>query len=283
MMTSRMNRKAKMIEKSLEILDVFFSLGSYTMNVIVVTRSGEFTMQIGFSESVFDIKRRIEQGLGIEVSTQILTVYGLELIDGLDMGDYPIIVEGTRIDLNIKNKEVVIEVDPNRIQIVLLISKRKAIVEVDRTETVASLKEKIHGIDGSPIKRTVLSFSGIEMNENYRSLCEYGICEGSEVSVFYRNVNHPIRGDQPSARRLSLVVQTTSVLNSARIPLEMFESNTIRDIRRVLLDGKMLPQDDYFFIHKQRIMQDDCSLRWHGVEDGDFLYVFKGTVSRDQY
>ncbi|KAI3986617.1 hypothetical protein MKX01_014155 [Papaver californicum] len=214
-------------------------------------------MEIGFSESVLEIKRRIEQGLGIEVSTQILTVCGLELIDGLDMGDYPIIVEGTRIDLNMKKKELVIEIDPNRIQI------------------------KIHGIDGSPIKRTVLSFSGIEMNENYRSLCEYGICQGSEVSVFYRNVNHPIRGDQPSARRLNLVVQSTSVLNSARIPLEMFESNTVREIRQVLLDGKILPQDDYFFIHKQRIMQDDCSLHWHGVEDGDFLYVFKGTVSRE--
>ncbi|KAI3948771.1 hypothetical protein MKX01_022185, partial [Papaver californicum] len=50
------------------------------------------------------------------------------------MGDYPIIAEGTRIDLNMKKKELVIEIDPNRIQI-LLISKRKTIFKVDRTET----------------------------------------------------------------------------------------------------------------------------------------------------
>ncbi|KAI3948772.1 hypothetical protein MKX01_022186 [Papaver californicum] len=113
------------------------------------------------------------------------------------------------------------------------------------------------------------------LNENYRSLCEYGICQGSEVSVFYRNANHPVRGDQPSARRLNLVAQTTSVLNSARTPLEMFESNTVREIRQVLSDGKILPQDDYFFIHKQRIMQDDSSLHWHGVEDGIFCMFLK--------
>ncbi|KAI3834858.1 hypothetical protein MKW98_015971 [Papaver atlanticum] len=144
-------------------------------------------MEIGFSESVLEIKQKIEQDLGIEVPTQNIRVYGLELIDGLDMGDYPIIGEGTRIDLNIKKKELVIEIDPYRIQIVLMISKWKTIIEVDRTEM---------------------------MNENYRSLCEYGICQRSEVSEFYRNVNHPTRSDQPSAKRLSLVVQTTAVLNS---------------------------------------------------------------------
>jgi hypothetical protein len=30
-------------------------------------------------------------------------------------------------------------------------------------------------------------------------------------------------------------------------------------------------------------MRDSCSLRWHGVDNGDSLYVFKGTVSRSWY
>ncbi|OVA11143.1 Ubiquitin domain [Macleaya cordata] len=251
------------------------------MKVIIVSRTGEFSMEIGLKEPVLRIKQMIEQLLGVEVETQTLTVYGFELIDGLDMEDYPIVVEGTKIDLTIKDKELGIELDRNRIQITLKISRRRMNMDVDRTETVGSLKEKIHIIDGSSIKRLALSFSGIEMDENYRCLCEYGICEGSEISVFYKNVNLR-RADQPSARRLSLVVQTSSsLLNSAKIPLEMMESSTIREMRQILLDEKILPQDDYFFIHKQRIMQDDCSIRWHGVEDGDFLYVFKGTVSRE--
>ncbi|OVA08208.1 Ubiquitin domain [Macleaya cordata] len=267
------------------------------MKVIIITITGEFAMEIGLKEPVLGIKQRIEQLLGVEVATQTLTVYGLELIDGLDMDDYPIVVEGTKIDLTIEDKQLAVELDVNRIQITLKISRRRINMEVDRTETVGSLKEKIHIIDGSSLKRLALSFSGIEMDENYRCLCEYGICEGSEISVSYKNeygicegseisvsyknANHR-RVDMPSARRLSLVVQTSSsLLNSAKIPLEMMKSCTIREMRQILLDEKILPQNDYFFIHKQRIMQDDCSLRWHGVEDGDFLYVFKGTVSRE--
>ena len=67
---------------------------------------------------------------------------------------------------------------------------------------------------------------------------------------------------------------SSSLLNGVSIPLEMKDSNTVNDLR------KMLPMDDYIFIHKQRIMRDNCSLRWHGAEDGDYLFVFKGTVSR---
>lgn len=59
-------------------------------------------------------------------------------------------------------------------------------------------------------------------------------------------------------------------------------SSNVNELRELLLSGKILPLDDYLFIHKQRIMRDCSSLRWHGVEAGDFLYVFKGTVTRGE-
>ncbi|TQD85237.1 hypothetical protein C1H46_029156 [Malus baccata] len=60
--------------------------------------------------------------------------------------------------------------------------------------------------------------------------------------------------------------------------LEVEDVSTVNELRQLLLSRKILPTDDYLFIHKQRIMRDNCSLRWHGVGDGDFLYAFKGTV-----
>ncbi|KAM1078285.1 hypothetical protein FF1_025431 [Malus domestica] len=60
--------------------------------------------------------------------------------------------------------------------------------------------------------------------------------------------------------------------------LEVEDVSTVNELRQLLLSRKILPTDDYLFIHNQRIMRDNCSLRWHGVGDGDFLYVFKGTV-----
>ncbi|KAJ7948173.1 Polyubiquitin-like protein [Quillaja saponaria] len=218
--------------------------------------------------------------LGVPVASQILAVCGWELIDELDMEDYPIVNEGTKIDLTIKSMEPLPN-HCNKMHIIVKFSARQINVEVDRTDTVRSLKEKIHIMDGTPIKRMSLFVLGRELEEDFRNLSDYGIHEFSEVTVFLKTMNR--LKDEPPSRKLSLVVQTSSsLLNAATIPLEMKDTSTVNDLRQLLLSRKILPIDDYLFIHKQRIMRDNCSLRWHGVENGDSLYVFKGTVSQSE-
>ncbi|XP_041009325.1 uncharacterized protein LOC121253368 [Juglans microcarpa x Juglans regia] len=251
------------------------------MRVIVVTRAHQFVIEVGLQEPVLEIKRKIEQLFGVPVASQTLSVLGWELMDGLDMEDYPIVTEGTKIDLTIKSLLLLPPLNHcSRIQIVLKFSARQFNIEVDATETVRSLKEKIHIMDGTPLKRMSLFYSGMEL-EDFRNLNEYGVREFSEIVVFLKSMQNRMSDEPPSAR-LSLLVQTSSsLLNAARIPLEMIkDSCTVNELRQILLSREILPIDDYLFIHKQRIMRDNCSLRWHGVENGDCLYVFKGTVSQ---
>ena len=196
------------------------------------------------------------------------------------MEDYAIVIEGTKIDLTIKSMIMLPPLSHcSKIQIIVKFRARWFNMEVDTTDTVRSLKEIIHVMDGTPIKRMLLFYSGIELEEDFRNLSEYGICEFSEILVFLETM-HRLR-DEPPSGRLSLVVQTSSsLLNAANIPLEMKDSSTVNDLRQLLLSRKILPIDEYLFIHKQRIMRDNCSLQWHGVENGDSLYVFKGTISQ---
>lgn len=252
------------------------------MRIIIVACGHEFALEVGLQEPVLEIKMKIQQLLGIPIAAQTLAVSDWELVDGLDMEDYPIVTEGTRIDLTTKPLFESPLNPPGKIQIIIKFSSRKFNIEVDRTETVRSLKEKIHIVDGTPIRRMLLFFSGIELDDDFRNLSEYGIHEFSEIIVFLKTMNR-LR-DNPPVRKISMTVQTSSsLLNAASIPLEMQDSSTLNDLRQLLLSIKILPQDDYIFIHKQRIMRDNCSLRWHGVENGDVLYVFKGTVSRGGY
>lgn len=254
-----------------------------TMRVIICMWEHEFFIEVGFQEPVIEIKRKIEQLLGVAIAAQSLTVSGIELLDGLDMEDYPIVTEGTKIDLTIKSMEPLVnQYCSCKIQIVVKFSARQHYIEVDKTETVRSLKEKIHIVDGTPIRRMSLFISGKEMEDDFRNLSEYGICEFSEIHVFLKNVNR-MKDIEPTSKSLSLVVQTSSsLLDGASIPLEMIDSSTVNELRQLLLSRKVLPMDDYLFIHRQRIMRDNCSLRWHGVEDGDILYVFKGNVIRSE-
>ncbi|XP_065863457.1 uncharacterized protein [Euphorbia lathyris] len=247
------------------------------MKVVIVAWGREFPLQVGAEEAVVEIKRKIELLFGVPVSAQTLAVFGWELVDGLDMEDYPIISEATKIDLTINPMSMSMSpLCTRKIQVTVKFSSWQINVEVNKNDTVRSLKEKIHILHGTPIKRMSLFYSGKELDEDFRNLNEYGINELSEIIVFIKTMS------LISARNLSIVVQTSScLLNSARIPLEMKDSSTINDLTRLLFSRKILPEDDYLFIHKQRIMRDNCSLGWHGVENGDYLYVFKGTVTRN--
>ncbi|XP_071700648.1 ubiquitin-like domain-containing protein [Rutidosis leptorrhynchoides] len=247
------------------------------MKIHILTRAYVLTIEVAMQETILEIKRKVENCLGIPISSQTLSVCDWELLDGLDLDDYPIVTEGTKIDLTI-NHIPSLEYR-TQIQITVKFSSRKHNIEVDKTETVGSLKEKIHIIDGTPIKQMRLFFSGVEMDEDFRNLSDYGVSDFSEIVVFLRSMSRSVA--EPPSRKLGFVVQTSSaLLDSTCFPLEMKDSSTVQELRESLLSRKLLPMDDYILIHKQRIMRENCSLRWHGVENGDYLYIFKGTVSR---
>ncbi|CAI0550580.1 unnamed protein product [Linum tenue] len=255
--------------------------------VTIVACSHEFPIEISDREPVLEIKRKMEQLLGVPVPAQTLSIFGWELIDGLDMEDYPIVTHGTRIDLTVKptSKKIPITVK--------LPSRHVTTVEVDTSDTVRSLKEKIHVVaaPSSGTTRMSLFYSGVELEDDFRNLSEYGVHEFAEIVVFVKPMGRPKGGGGgmgreasggPGDRALRLVVQTAScLLNGASIPVELEDSSTVSDLRELLLRSKSgLPRDDYIFIHRQRIMRENCSLRWHGVQNGEVVYVFKGTVSR---
>ncbi|KAG8364606.1 hypothetical protein BUALT_Bualt18G0014700 [Buddleja alternifolia] len=248
------------------------------MKIIIVTKSYEFSIDVGTQEPIKEIKKKIQHFLGVSIDSQILKVCDWELIDGLDLDDYPLISDGTKMYLSTKYTPPLLP-QPSKMKITVKFSARKIDIEVDKTDTLKSLKEKIHIVDGTPIRRMPLFFNGTEMEDEFRSLSDYGINESSEIIVYLKNMGRVV-GDLPT-RRVGVVVQTSSsLMNSAKIAVEMNDTSRVDELRQMLLERRMLPLDDYIFIHKQRIMRDDCSLRWHGVENGDYLYVFKGSVSR---
>ncbi|EYU43505.1 hypothetical protein MIMGU_mgv1a021438mg, partial [Erythranthe guttata] len=62
-----------------------------------------------------------------------------------------------------------------KMKITVQFTARKIQIDVDETDTVRSLKEKIHIVEGTPMRRMTLFFNGTEMEDDFRSLNEYGV------------------------------------------------------------------------------------------------------------
>ncbi|KAL5206478.1 hypothetical protein ABZP36_034687 [Zizania latifolia] len=67
------------------------------------------------------------------------------------------------------------------------------------------------------------------------------------------------------------------------VGLEVSDLLAVKELRAELGAGAAklpLPKDGgYFFIYKQNVMEEDRTLRWHDVKNGDTIEIFNGQVT----
>ncbi|KAF5176727.1 Nuclear transport factor 2 (NTF2) family protein [Thalictrum thalictroides] len=160
---------------------------------------------------------------------------------------------------------------------------------MEATDSVHKLKEKIHVAAGLPLNRLSVIFNGNELNDN-RLLEEYTIPNLSEIIAVLRpspsssstpqlsNNNGNGNGNGSSAKRLKLMVLPKG--GAQKVQVEVNASDNVGELKKELqkLQNQMnfsLPNEGYFFIYKQNVMDDDRTFRWHDVKQGDAFGLHK--------
>ncbi|EYU34529.1 hypothetical protein ABFS82_11G104700 [Erythranthe guttata] len=270
-------------------MDVFFqpSLGN------------PFDIEVGYFDTVLEIKEKIHKQKGIPISTQTLVFNGAILQDNLNVHDSDIL-DRSRIHLLLPSDAIAAAVDSpptsssskKKIQLLLKMPPPKSAitVEMDLDETIQRLKEKIHEcMEGVPIARlAVVHANGIELHD-HKTVRECELSDKSELNVGIRssprrtssrsssgNTSGGIGGGGPGKLRICVLNKG----GNEKIPVEVNGSNSVGELRMKLQKMKLdLPQEGYFFIYKQNVMDDDRSFRWHRVVQGDVIEIFGGSVT----
>nr|GMC98948.1 ubiquitin-like protein-NEDD8-like protein RUB3 [Ipomoea batatas] len=204
-------------------------------------RGTQFTIEIGYFDTVQEIKEKVQKYQGIPASTQTLVFNGNVLQD----------------DLNVHSSEI-----------------------LDRSH-------KIEEADGIPVSRITVYANGSELLDD-RTLHDYELSDHSEVEVSFKplpattTTSSGSSGNTNSSKRLRITV--LSQCETKKIPMEMNPSENVGELRKELERLKEqwqleLPDDGYFFIYKQNVMDDDRSFRWHNVGQGDTIEIFNGSVT----
>ncbi|GMN49818.1 hypothetical protein TIFTF001_018980 [Ficus carica] len=145
---------------------------------------------------------------------------------------------------------------------------------MDINDTVLKLKERILEADTGLVSSSLtwskltVRYKGQEL-EDSRRLREYEVSEDSEMEVRVRKV-----------KRMNVFVQ--SKCETKKIPVWVNPSDNVEVLKPLLkkmneeYDFPLPPE--YFFIHKQDVMDNDKSFRWNRVAQGDIIDVFPGSV-----
>lgn len=263
------------------------------MDVIFEPQRGRpFSIEVGFFDTVLEIKEKIQKYQGIPTNKQTLVFNGQVLQDDHDV-EHCEILQNSHIQLLVApdtdKPQVKIEQDSpsKKIQLNIKIPSSKMYVplEMDVNDTILRLKEKIHEMEPVPINKLVLQSSGVELQDHH-SLRDCELMDNSEVNVNIRpsptGSGTGSVGSTVGSKKLRLMVLPKC--GTKKIPVEVNASDNVGELRKELqkLHQRLqfhLPQEGYFFIYKQNVMDDDRSFRWHHVSQGDTIEIFNGSVT----
>ncbi|KAH7545798.1 ubiquitin domain-containing protein 7SL RNA2 [Ziziphus jujuba] len=259
-------------------------------------RRERFSIEVGFFDSVLEIKEKIQKYHNIPISNQTLIFNTQVLQDDHDVAYYEILqnsivhlIIASDHDNNIPTNSNTIQDSSssiNKIQLALKIptSKIHVLVEMDANDTIGTLKEKIQETEGVPVSRLALHSGGTELHD-HRCLRDCELSDNAEIEVSIRHSQTTVSAQAGTAvGPKKLRVMVLPKCGTKKIPVEVNANDSVGELRKELqrLHQKLhfhLPQEGYFFIYKQNVMDDDKSFRWHHVAQGDTIEIFNGSIT----
>ncbi|XP_057750049.1 ubiquitin domain-containing protein 7SL RNA1-like [Arachis stenosperma] len=271
-----------------------------------IQRGRTFCIEIGYFDSVLEIKEKVHKYQGIPVAKQTLFFNGHILQDDGDVWKYDIL-NNSHIQLVVADSDkspvagmikiedvsaIRSDLSPTVIKVHLNLKiasfKAHVPVEMNVTDSVLKLKEKIQEMEGVSTNKILLHAIGIELHD-HQLLKDCDISDKSEIDVSLRPspttsavASSRGSGSGSASKKLKLMVLPNTETN--KIPVEVNASDNVRELRKELqkLHQNLqfhLPQEDYFFIYKQNVMDDNMSFRSHDVVQGDTIEIFNGSVT----
>ncbi|KAK1325589.1 hypothetical protein QJS10_CPA01g00973 [Acorus calamus] len=264
------------------------------MDVIFETRGEkQFTLEVWFFSTVLEMKEMIQKHHGFPVLKQRLVFNGVAMSDERDT-EYYSILQGSRIQLFMESdpsmKSIKVE-ESQRVTLHVKVPhlKRQFSLEVDLNDTASKLKDKVHELEGAAATmmtttgRIAVYAGSVELQDN-KPLFEYSVSNGTEVSVLLRSNNGSggaMTTTGAGAKKLKVVLLP---MGGKKFVVEVNAGDGVRELRKEVQRRQQAMQfcvlgEEYFFIYKQNVMEEERSFRWHDVRQGDVIEIFNGKVS----